>query len=86
MEWSPCVWEQDRELDFDYHIRHSALPKPGRYRELFALVSRLHGTMLDRSRPLWEVHLIERLQSRQFAIYLKMHHAAIVRRPILLKN
>ena len=70
-------WEQDRDLDFDYHIRHSALPKPGRYRELFALVSRLHGTLLDRSRPLWEVHLIEGLQNRQFAIYLKMHHAAI---------
>jgi diacylglycerol O-acyltransferase len=70
-------WEPDRELDFDYHIRHSALPKPGRYRELFALVSRLHGTLLDRSRPLWEVHLIEGLQNRQFAVYLKMHHAAI---------
>jgi diacylglycerol O-acyltransferase len=67
----------DDELDFDYHIRHSALPKPGRYRELFALASRLHGTLLDRSRPLWELHLIEGLQSRQFATYFKMHHAAI---------
>jgi diacylglycerol O-acyltransferase len=70
-------WEQDRELDFDYHIRHSALPKPGSYRELFALVSRLHGSLLDRSRPLWEVHLIEGLQNRQFAVYMKFHHAAI---------
>ena len=70
-------WETDAELDFDYHVRHSALPKPGRYRELFALVSRLHGTLLDRSRPLWEVHLIEGLQDRQFAVYLKMHHATI---------
>jgi len=70
-------WEQDNDLDFDYHVRHSALPKPGRYRELFALVSRLHGTLLDRSRPLWEVHLIEGLQNRQFAVYLKMHHAGI---------
>jgi diacylglycerol O-acyltransferase len=70
-------WEKDTELDFDYHVRHSALPKPGRYRELFALVSRLHGTLLDRSRPLWEVHLIEGLQNRQFAVYLKMHHATI---------
>lgn len=70
-------WEEDRHLDFDYHIRHSALPRPGRYRELFSLVGRLHGTLLDRSRPLWELHLIEGLQNRQFAFYLKMHHAAI---------
>ena len=65
------------EVITDYHVRHSALPQPGRYRELFALVSRLHSTLLDRSRPLWEVHLIEGLQNDQFAIYSKMHHAAI---------
>lgn len=73
----PMYWEKDNELDLDYHVRHSALPDPGRYRELFALVSRLHGTLLDRSRPLWEVHLIEGMQNRQFAVYMKMHHAAI---------
>ena len=70
-------WEPDPSLDLDYHIRHSALPKPGRYRELFALVSRLHGTLLDRNRPLWEMHLIEGLQNRQFAAYTKTHHAAV---------
>jgi len=70
-------WEDDEELDMDYHIRHSALPKPGRYRELFALVSRLHSTLLERSRPLWELHLIEGLQNRQFATYFKAHHCAI---------
>jgi diacylglycerol O-acyltransferase len=70
-------WEPDRELDMDYHVRHSALPKPGRYRELFNLVSRLHGTLLDRNRPLWEMHLIEGLQDRQFAVYSKTHHAAV---------
>lgn len=73
----PLYWEEDNYLDIDYHVRHSALPKPGRYRELFALVSRLHSTLLDRNRPLWEVHLIEGLQDRQFALYMKMHHAAI---------
>jgi len=73
----PVYWEPDLELDLDYHVRHSALPKPGRYRELFALVSRLHGTLLDRDRPLWEVHLIEGLQNRQFAVYSKMHHSMI---------
>ncbi len=70
-------WEEDEHLDIDYHVRHSALPKPGRFRELFALVSRLHSGLLDRSRPLWEVHLIEGLQNRQFALYMKLHHAAI---------
>tara|TARA_R110001592_G_scaffold337300_1_gene623555 strand:- start:160649 stop:162211 length:1563 start_codon:yes stop_codon:yes gene_type:complete len=70
-------WEEEDELDMQYHVRHSALPKPGRYRELFALVSRLHSTLLDRSRPLWEMHLIEGLQNRQFATYFKAHHCAI---------
>ncbi len=73
----PVYWEPDPALDLDYHIRHSALPQPGRYRELFTLVSRLHGTLLDRNRPLWEMHLIEGLQNRQFATYIKTHHAAV---------
>ncbi len=74
---SGMFWEADDNMDLDYHIRHSALPKPGRYRELFALASRLHSVLLDRNRPLWEIHLIEGLQNRQFAVYNKMHHAAI---------
>ncbi|MEH6567467.1 MAG: wax ester/triacylglycerol synthase family O-acyltransferase [Halioglobus sp.] len=73
----PAYWEPDPALDIEYHIRHSALPKPGRYRELFNLISRLHGTLLDRQRPLWEIHLIEGLQNRQFAVYTKTHHAAV---------
>ncbi len=68
---------RDNHVDLDYHIRHSALPKPGRYRELFALISRLHSTLLDRSRPLWEMHLIEGLPDRQFAIYFKVHHCVM---------
>jgi diacylglycerol O-acyltransferase len=67
-------WETDRDIDLDYHVRHSALPKPGRYRELFTLISRLHSTLLDRNRPLWEMHLIEGLANNQFATYLKLHH------------
>src|SRR5579875_3753568 len=56
--WS---WQEDPDIDLEHHIRHSALPRPGRVRELLALASRLHGTLLDRSRPLWEMHLIEGL-------------------------
>ncbi|WP_439100518.1 WS/DGAT/MGAT family O-acyltransferase [Congregibacter sp.] len=74
---SGLFWEKDEHIDMDYHVRHSALPSPGRYRELFALASRLHTTLLDRTRPLWELHIIEGLQNRQFAVYNKIHHAAI---------
>ncbi|MGR9093161.1 MAG: WS/DGAT/MGAT family O-acyltransferase [Gammaproteobacteria bacterium] len=75
--FGPLYWERDPDLDLDYHVRHSALPRPGRYRELFALVSRLHSTLLDRNRPLWEAYLIEGLKNRQFAVYTKLHHATI---------
>lgn len=70
-------WETDTHFDIDYHVRHSALPKPGKLDDLLELTSRLHGQLLDRERPLWEFHLIEGLENNQFAIYLKMHHAAI---------
>lgn len=70
-------WDRDPDFDPEYHLRLSALPTPQRYRELFVLISRLHGTLLDRSRPLWEYHLIEGLESGQFAMYTKMHHALL---------
>lgn len=75
--FGPLYWQHDPDIDLDYHVQRSALPKPGRYRELFSLVSRLHSSLLDRSRPLWEAHLIEGLQNRQFAVYTKLHHATI---------
>ena len=70
-------WNDDGEIDLEHHIRHSALPRPGRVRELLALVSRLHGTLLDRHRPLWETHLIEGLADGRFAVYAKVHHAVM---------
>jgi diacylglycerol O-acyltransferase / wax synthase len=73
----PWSWQEDPSLDREYHVRHSALPHPGRIRELLALVSRLHGTLLDRSRPLWEAHLIEGLTDGRFATYTKIHHAVM---------
>ncbi|MEO7079552.1 MAG: wax ester/triacylglycerol synthase domain-containing protein, partial [Rhodococcus sp. (in: high G+C Gram-positive bacteria)] len=71
------VWEQDSEFDIEHHVRHSALPQPGRIRELLDLCSRLHGTRLARERPLWEAHVIEGLQDGRFAIYVKLHHSLI---------
>ena len=75
--FGPLCWEEDPDIDLDYHVRQAALPSPGSYRELFALVSQLHSTVMDRSRPLWEVHLIEGLKNREFAIYTKLHHATV---------
>lgn len=69
------AWTEDRDVDLEHHVRHSALPHPGRVRELLALVSRLHGTLLDRERPLWEAHLIEGLEGGRFAVYTKIHHS-----------
>ncbi|HSP38005.1 MAG TPA: wax ester/triacylglycerol synthase family O-acyltransferase [Frankiaceae bacterium] len=69
------AWEDDELVDLEHHVRHSALPRPGRIRELFALVSRLHATLLDRSRPPWEAHLIEGLDDGRYAVYTKIHHS-----------
>jgi diacylglycerol O-acyltransferase len=71
-QWS---WAKDDQLDMEYHVRLSALPRPGRVRELLELTSRLHGSLLDRHRPLWEFHLIEGLEGNRFATYSKVHHA-----------
>ncbi|SHF48724.1 diacylglycerol O-acyltransferase [Jatrophihabitans endophyticus] len=70
-------WEVDQAFDLEHHVRHSALPRPGRVRELLELVSRLHSTLLDRYRPLWEMHLIEGLDDGRFAIYSKVHHSVV---------
>ncbi len=68
-------WETDKQFDLEHHFRHRALPKPGRIRELLSYVSAAHSNLMDRQRPLWEVHLIEGVQGRRFALYTKVHHA-----------
>ena len=68
-------WRTETDVDIEYHVRRSALPRPGRIRELLELVSRLHGSLLDRHRPLWEYHVIEGLPDNRFASYAKCHHA-----------
>jgi hypothetical protein len=70
-------WIADDDIDISYHLRRSGLATPGDFEQLFTLVSRLHGTSLDRERPLWEQHLINGLEGNRFAIYTKLHHAAI---------
>jgi len=71
------TWAFERHLDLEYHLRRSALPSPGRVRELLELTSRLHGSLLDRHRPLWESHLVEGLSDGRVAVYTKIHHALV---------
>jgi len=71
------AWVDDDDLDLEHHFRFEALPTPGRIRELLAFVSAEHSHHMDRQRPLWEVHLIEGLQDRQFALYTKIHHSLV---------
>ncbi|MFC9556908.1 wax ester/triacylglycerol synthase family O-acyltransferase [Rhodococcus sp. NPDC056960] len=68
-------WGTATDVDVDYHVHRNALPQPGGMLELTTLVSRLHGAALDRTRPLWEMHLIEGLADGRYAVYTKIHHA-----------
>jgi WS/DGAT/MGAT family acyltransferase len=70
-------WTYDDTIDYDHHIRHSAVPQPGRIRELLQLTSRWHGSLLDRHRPLWEAHVVEGLEDGRIAVYSKIHHALV---------
>ncbi|ETW26755.1 WS/DGAT/MGAT family O-acyltransferase [Mycobacterium gastri] len=68
------AWDVVEQVDMEYHVRHTALPAPGGERELGELISHLHSTVLDRTRPLWTCHVIEGLEDRRFAVYVKIHH------------
>jgi WS/DGAT/MGAT family acyltransferase len=71
------AWVIEDKLDLEHHIRHEALPKPGSMAQLRALVAELHAVPLDRARPLWQYHFIEGLEGGAFAVYIKVHHAAM---------
>ena len=71
------VWIEDDDIDIDYHVRHVLLPQPGTMEQLDTLVARLHSSALDRSRPLWEIYVIEGLQNGQIGYYNKIHHSGI---------
>lgn len=70
-------WEKDPNFDLAHHFVHLALPKPGRIRELLAMVSRVHSALLDRSYPLWRTYLIEGLEDGRIALYSKIHHSVV---------
>ena len=76
-------WVDDENFDLEYHVRHIALPKPGDWRQFCIQASRIHARPLDLNRPLWELYVIEGLDSfldlpeGSFALLTKIHHAAI---------
>ncbi len=70
-------WEDDPHFDLAHHFVHLALPKPGRIRELLAMVSRVHSAHLDRAYPLWRVYLIEGLEDGRIATFMKIHHSVV---------
>src|SRR4051794_16204494 len=71
------VWVDDPHLNLDYHVRQTALPAPGSEEQLRNLAARIFSQQLDRSKPLWELWLVEGLREGRFAIVGKSHHALV---------
>jgi len=71
------VWIDDPHLNLDYHVRQTALPAPGSDEQLRNLAARIFSQQLDRSKPLWELWLVEGLSGDRFAIIGKSHHALV---------
>jgi len=73
-----AVWVDDAHFNIHYHVRHTALPKPGDARQLKRLAARIMSQHLDRSKPLWEIWVVEGLENpAQFAMIQKIHHCMI---------
>ncbi|TMK40140.1 MAG: wax ester/triacylglycerol synthase family O-acyltransferase [Actinobacteria bacterium] len=70
-------WVDDPDFDLRYHVRSTALPRPGTERELQVLAARVFSSRLDRDKPLWEMWLVEGLEDGRFAILSKTHHAVV---------
>lgn len=68
------MWVQNPTIDFDYHLRFLEVPAPGGRRELDELIGRIASTPLDRSRPLWEMYIVEGLTGDRIAVVHKVHH------------
>ena len=71
------VWVDDPSFNLEYHVRHTALPAPGTWEQLQDLTARIFSQQLDRSKPLWEMWLIEGLEDDRFALITKTHHSLI---------
>ncbi|HLX88622.1 MAG TPA: wax ester/triacylglycerol synthase domain-containing protein, partial [Acidimicrobiales bacterium] len=70
-------WVDDPHFDLDYHLRRAALPAPGGIDELAEFVGDVCSRQLDRSKPLWEMYIVERLTGGRMAVVTKIHHSTI---------
>ena len=77
LELGRPVWVDDPHFNLEYHVRHTALPAPGGEEELRRLVGRVMAQQLDRSKPLWEIWIVEGLEDGQWAMLSKTHHAMV---------
>jgi diacylglycerol O-acyltransferase len=71
------LWIDDTTFNIDYHVRHTALPKPGSTAQLRQLAGRIFSQRLDRSKPLWESWLVQGLEGNRFALINKTHHSLV---------
>ncbi|HKF79785.1 MAG TPA: wax ester/triacylglycerol synthase family O-acyltransferase [Thermoleophilaceae bacterium] len=71
------LWIEDPRFNIDYHVRHTALPAPGTAEQLRLLAARIFSQRLDRSKPLWEIWLVEGLEDGRFALVNKTHHCLV---------
>src|SRR5688500_18020262 len=71
------LWIDDPTFNLEYHVRHSALPSPGSEEQLRNLAARVFSQQLDRTKPLWELWLVQGLTRKRFAIVSKTHHALV---------
>src|SRR6187200_2517898 len=71
------LWVDDPTFSLEYHVRQTALPRPGSEQQLMRLAARIFSQQLDRSKPLWELWLVEGLDDGGFALISKSHHAMI---------
>ena len=77
LQFANPVWVDDDVVDLDYHVQRVTLPTPGTQAQFDDCIGRLHAELLDRSRPLWRLHVIDGLGSGQIGYYFKAHHAAL---------
>src|SRR3954451_19403251 len=77
LETGRPLWVDDASFNLEYHVRHTALPGPGSEEQLRALAARIHSQALDRTKPLWEMWLVQGLEGGRFALLSKTHHALV---------
>ena len=77
LETGRPLWVDDPNFNLEYHLRHTGLPEPGSEEQLRALAARIHSQRLDRTKPLWELWLVQGLHDGRFALISKTHHALV---------